>query len=152
MPTKGDAVKLAAQNKKAYHDYFVEETYEAGIVLTGTEIKSVRKGHVQLQDSYIDFIKDEAFVVGMNIAVYDHGNIFNHEEKRNRKLLLHRYEIRKLAKAVQVKGYTVVPLKMYLKDGLCKMEIGLAKGKDLYDKRQSLKERDIKLIKEKIEI
>lgn len=136
--------KTVAVNRKARHDYFLEESYEAGLVLTGTEIKSIRKGHVQLQDAYIDFIKNEAFVVGMNIAVYDHGNIFNHEEKRNRKLLLHRYEIRKLAKAVTVKGYTVVPVKMYLKDGLCKMEIALAKGKDLYDKRQTLKERDIK--------
>ena len=136
--------KTIAVNRKARHEYFIEDTYEAGLVLTGTEIKSIRKGHVQFQDAYIDFIKNEAFVVGMNIAVYDHGNIFNHEETRNRKLLLHKYEIRKLAKAVTVKGYTVIPIRMYLKDGLCKMEIALAKGKDLYDKRQTLKERDIK--------
>lgn len=138
-----EKTKTVALNRRAKHDYFLEESYEAGIVLKGTEIKSIRGGHVQFQDAYIDFIKDEAFIVGMNISVYDHGNLFNHDEARNRKLLLHKYEINKLKKAVSVKGYTVVPVRMYIKDGLCKLEIALAKGKDLYDKRQSLKERDV---------
>lgn len=138
-----EKTKTVALNRRAKHDYFLEESYEAGIVLKGTEIKSIRGGHVQFQDAYIDFIKDEAFIVGMNIAVYDHGNLFNHDEARNRKLLLHKYEINKLKKAVSVKGYTVIPVRMYIRDGLCKLEISLAKGKDLYDKRQSLKERDV---------
>ncbi len=135
--------KVVAVNRKAKHDYFLEEFYEAGIQLTGTEIKSIRQGHVQFKEAYIDFISSEAFIIDMHISAYDHGNIFNHEETRRRKLLLHKYEIRALRKAVTVKGYTVVPTRMYLKDGLCKMEIALAKGKDLYDKRQALKERDV---------
>ena len=137
--------KVIAINRSARHDYFLEEFYEAGLVLTGTEIKSIRGGHVQFKEAYIHFTnQNEAFIVDMHISAYDHGNIFNHDETRDRKLLMHKYEIRKLKKAVAVQGYTVVPTKMYLKDGLCKLEIALAKGKDLYDKRQSLKERDIK--------
>lgn len=136
--------KVVALNRKAKHDYFLEELYEAGIELTGTEIKSIRGGHVQFKEAYIDFINSEAFIVDMHIAAYDHGNIFNHDETRNRKLLLHKYEIKYLRKAVQQQGYTVVPTRMYLKNGFCKLEIALAKGKDLYDKRQSLKERDVK--------
>jgi len=138
------AEKVVALNRKAKHDYFLEELFEAGIELTGTEIKSIRGGHVQFKEAYIDFINSEAFIVDMHIAAYDHGNIFNHDETRNRKLLLHKHEIRYLRKAVQVQGYTVVPTRMYLKNGFCKLEIALAKGKDLYDKRQSLKERDVK--------
>lgn len=134
--------KNIAVNRRARHDYFLEEYYEAGIALTGTEIKSVRKGHVQFKEAYIDFIGNEAFIRDMHIAVYDHGNIFNHDETRLRKLLLHKHEIIKLRRAVQVKGYTVVPTRMYFKDGLAKMEIALARGKDLYDKRQTLKQRD----------
>ncbi len=134
--------KLIAENRKARHEYFLEEFYEAGIVLTGTEIKSVRRGAVQFKDAYIDFIGNEAYIRDMHIAQYKEGNIFNHEETRMRKLLLHKHEIIKLKNAVSVKGYTVVPTKMYLKDGLAKMEIALAKGKDLYDKRQSEKQRD----------
>jgi len=129
-------------NRKARHEYFLEEFYEAGIQLTGTEIKSIRQGRVQLKDAYIEFIGNEAFVVEMHISAYDHGNIFNHEEKRKRRLLLHKYEIRALKKAVSIKGYTLIPTRMYIKKGLCKLEIALAKGKALYDKRQSLKERD----------
>lgn len=135
--------KVIAVNRKARHEYFLEEFYEAGIVLTGTEIKSVRKGHVQFKEAYVDFIGNEAFIRDMHIAQYDHGNIFNHDETRLRKLLLHKHEITKLRKACQVKGYTVVPTRMYLKDGLAKMEIALARGKDLYDKRQTIKERDV---------
>ena len=134
--------KVRAVNRKARHEYFVEEFYEAGIALTGTEIKSVRKGHVQFKDAFIDFVGNEAFIRDMHIAQYDHGNIFNHDETRLRKLLLHKHEIIKLKRAVQVKGYTVVPTRMYFVKGLAKMEIALARGKDLYDKRQTLKQRD----------
>ncbi len=135
--------KTIALNRKAKHDYFLEELYEAGIELTGTEIKSIRKGKVQFKDAYIDFVNGEAFIVDMHISQYENGNIFNHEETRTRRLLLHKYEIRTLRKAVTVKGYTVIPTRMYLKNGLCKLEIALAKGKDLYDKRQALKEKDV---------
>lgn len=135
--------KIIAVNRKAKHDYFLEEFYEAGLVLTGTEIKSIRQGAVQFKDAYIDFADGEAFIRGMHISLYDHGNIFNHQETRDRKLLLHKQEIRKLRKACQVQGYTVVPTRMYLNRGLAKMEIALAKGKHLYDKRQSQKEKDM---------
>ena len=134
--------KIVVQNKKARHDYFIEDTYEAGIELFGTEIKAIRKGSAQLKDSYVDFINGQAFIKGMYIGPYDKGNRFNHEELRDRRLLLHKQEIRKLADKVKIKGYTVVPLELYLNDGLAKLLIGLAKGKDLYDKRQSLKEKD----------
>ncbi|MBR0473744.1 MAG: SsrA-binding protein SmpB [Erysipelotrichaceae bacterium] len=134
--------KVIAVNRKARHEYFLEEFYEAGIALTGTEIKSVRKGHVQFKDAYIDFVGNEAFIRDMHISQYDHGNIFNHDETRLRKLLLHQHEILKLKKACQIKGYTVVPTRMYFVKGLAKMEIALAKGKDLYDKRQTEKQRD----------
>ena len=136
--------KLIAENRKARHEYFLEEFIEAGIVLTGTEIKSIRKVHVQFRDAYIEFQKQEAFIRDMHIAAYDHGNIFNHDETRVRKLLLHKHEILRLAQKVQVKGYTVVPTRMYLKDGRAKLEIALAKGKELHDKRETLKERDAK--------
>ena len=135
--------KLIAENRKARHEYYLEEFYEAGIALTGTEIKSVRKGAVQFKDAYIDFIGNEAFIRDMHISLYDHGNIFNHEETRDRKLLLHKHEISKLRRSCQVQGYTVVPTRLYLKDGLAKMEIALAKGKHLYDKRQTQKEKDM---------
>ncbi|MBQ1522156.1 MAG: SsrA-binding protein SmpB [Erysipelotrichaceae bacterium] len=134
--------KLIAENRRARHDYFLEEFYEAGIALTGTEIKSVRKGAVQFKDAYIDFVNSEAFIRDMHISQYKEGNIFNHEETRLRKLLLHKREINKLRKACTIKGYTVVPTKMYLKNGIAKMEIALARGKALYDKRQSEKEKD----------
>ena len=128
--------KIVSVNRKASHDYFLVERFEAGIVLTGTEIKSIRKGKVQFKDAYITFIKNEAYIKEMHIAPYDHGNIFNHDETRERKLLLHKLEIRKLQQKVNLKGFTIVPCKMYLKNGRAKLEIALAKGKDLYDKRQ----------------
>ena len=128
--------KIVSVNRKASHDYFLVERFEAGIVLTGTEIKSIRKGKVQFKDAYITFIKNEAYIKEMHIAPYDHGNIFNHDETRERKLLLHKLEIRKLQQKVKLKGFTIVPCKMYLKNGRAKLEIALAKGKDLYDKRQ----------------
>ena len=136
--------KIVAQNKKASHDYFLEERFECGIVLTGTEIKSVRKGKVQLKESFISFINGEAFIKGMSISAYDFGNRFNHDETRERKLLLHKSEIRKLFNKVKIKGYTVVPTCIYLKNGLAKMEIALARGKDLHDKRETEKARDAK--------
>lgn len=136
--------KTIATNRKAFHDYFIEEKFEAGLVLVGTEIKSIRKGSVQFKDAYIEIKGNEAFIIGMHIAPYEFGNQFNHDETRDRKLLLHKLEIKKLNKSVQQKGYTVVPLAIYLKDGKAKMEVALAKGKANYDKRQSLKEKDAK--------
>ena len=138
-------MKILAQNKKAYHDYFIEDAYEAGIVLQGTEIKSVRKGSVNLKDSFIRIKDNEAFIENMHIAPYEQGNIFNHEPRRTRKLLLHKKEILKLAKEVKEGGYTIVPTKVYFDKGSkAKVEIALAKGKKLFDKRQSLKEKDAK--------
>ncbi|WP_041137970.1 SsrA-binding protein SmpB [Beduini massiliensis] len=138
-------MKILAQNKKAYHDYFIEDTFEAGIVLQGTEIKSVRKGSANLKDSFIRIKNDEAFLENMHIAPYEQGNIFNHEPLRTRKLLLHKKEIVKLAKEVKEGGYTIVPTKLYFgKGSKVKVEIALAKGKKLFDKRQSLKEKDAK--------
>lgn len=136
--------KIIAVNRKAKHDYFLEDFFEAGMVLVGTEIKSIRQGKVQFKDAYISFIKGEAFIKEMHISQYDHGNQFNHDETRIRKLLLNRSEIRKLETKVKLKGYTVVPVKMYLKGGKAKLEIALAKGKELHDKRQVDKERTIK--------
>ncbi len=138
------AVKELGINKKAYHDYEILDRYEAGISLLGTEIKSLRKGKVQLKESYVSFKSGEAFVKGMNIAQYDQGNRFNHEETRDRKLLLHKTEINKLASKVKLQGLTVIPLKVYLKDGKAKLEIALARGKTLYDKRESDKLKSMK--------
>ncbi len=137
-------MKTIANNKKAYHDYFIEETYEAGIQLKGSEIKSIRQGKVNLSDSYVTFRNNEAFVINMHIAKYDYSNMFNHEETRSRKLLLHKEQITKLFSKTKLQGMAVIPLKVYLKEGLCKIEIGLAKGKKDYDKRQTLKEKDMK--------
>lgn len=128
--------KEVAVNRKAYHDFEIIDTYEAGISLLGTEIKSVRRGKVQLKESFVSFIKGEAIIKGMNIAQYDLGNRFNHDETRERKLLLHKAEILKLANKVKLQGLTVIPLKMYLKDGRAKLEIALVRGKTLYDKRE----------------
>lgn len=138
---KGNAI---AQNKKASHDYFIEETIEAGIVLNGTEIKSIRKGKVQLKDSYIQIRNGEAWVSNMHISPYEQGNIFNHDPIRTRKLLLHKNQIRQLNYDIKREGYTIVPLKMYIKDGYAKLLIGLGKGKKNYDKRQDLKKKDAK--------
>lgn len=141
-------IKILCQNKKAHHEYFIEETYECGIVLKGTEIKSLRKGLANLNDSYGDIIKGEVFLVNMHISPYEKGNIFNHDPKRNRKLLLRKREIRKLENAIKQQGYTLVPLKIYLSHQLAKVELALARGKKLYDRRESLKkesaEREIK--------
>lgn len=134
--------KVITRNRKAHHDYFIEDKFEAGIVLVGTEIKSIRRGAVQLKDAYIQIRDNEAFVMNMHVAPYEHGNRFNHEETRDRKLLLHKQEIRKIAKAVQQKGYTVVPLSLYLTRGKAKLEIAFAKGKATYDKRAALREKD----------
>lgn len=138
-------MKIIAQNKKAYHDYFILETFEAGIELKGTEIKSVRKGGVNLKDSFIRIKDHEAFVENMHIAPYEQGNIFNHEPRRIRKLLLHKREISKLEKKVKEDGLTIVPTKIYFNNSSkAKVEVALVKGKKLYDKRQSLKEQDMK--------
>ena len=142
MPKENAGQKIIAVNRKARHDYFLEEFYEAGIELMGTEIKSIRKGQVNLRDSYIDIKQGEAYVVGMHISRYKEGNIFNHEETRDRRLLLHKKEIRKLDASVRIKGYTLVPTKIYLTRGICKMEIALAKGKDLHDKRETSKKKE----------
>ncbi len=138
-----EAVKVVAQNRKARHEYFILERYEAGLVLTGTEIKSIRQGKVNLGEAYVRIMNGEAFIFGMHIGIYTQGNRFNHEETRTRKLLLNKREIRKLHKAVQQEGHTIVPLRLYLKKGLAKLEIAQAKGKKLYDKRQSQKDKDI---------
>jgi SsrA-binding protein len=138
------AVKTVSVNRKATHDYFIIEKIEAGMVLYGTEIKSIRKGSVQFKDAYIEFKNGEAFVREMYIAQYEFGNRFNHEETRDRKLLMHKSEISRLQKKVKLKGFTVIPLQMYLKDGMAKLEIALAEGKDQHDKREASKERDAK--------
>jgi SsrA-binding protein len=134
---------MVATNRKAYHDYHVGETYEAGIALTGTEIKSVRQGMVSLRDSFARVENGEVFLYNMNVSAYDAGNRFNHEPRRTRKLLLHKSEIRKLATKTQEKGFTLIPLKVYLKGGRAKVELALAKGKRLYDKREDIKKRDV---------
>jgi SsrA-binding protein len=136
--------KMIAVNRKAHHEYFLLDRYEAGIVLSGTEIKSVREGRVQLKDAYISFMNHEAFIKEMHISPYTFGNRFNHDETRIRKLLLHKEEIKKLSEKVKIKGFTVVPVSIYLEKGLAKMEIALAKGKNLHDKRETEKERDAK--------
>lgn len=134
---KKEATKIIAQNKKAWHDYFVEEKYEAGIALFGTEVKSIRAGGVNLKDSYCSFEGGEMFVTGMHVSPYEQGNIFNREPLRERKLLMHRREIMKLHGLVQQKGYTLVPLSLYFSGSHVKVEIGLCRGKKLYDKRDS---------------
>ena len=138
------ASKIVSVNRKAFHDYFIIEKVEAGLVLTGTEIKSIRKGTVQFKDAYIHFVNGEAFIRDMYIAHYTQGNIFNHEETRERKLLLHKHEIVRLQKKVLLKWFTIIPLQLLLVDGRAKLEIALAQGKELHDKRQSEKERDAK--------
>lgn len=139
-----ESIKLIAANKKAYHDYFIEEKYEAGIELYGTEIKSIRQGRVSIKEAYVDIDNGEAWVEGMNISPYEKGNIFNRDPLRRRRLLLHKNEILKLGAAVEAKGYTLVPLEVYLKEGRAKVQIGLARGKHAYDKRESLKKNDMR--------
>jgi len=142
-------MKIIANNKKASHLYFLEDKFEAGIVLKGTEIKSIRVGRVNIQDSFVRIKDSEAFIINMHIAKYKEGNMFNHGETRERKLLLHKKEITKLQGILQKENKTIVPTKVYLKNGLCKLEIALATGKKLHDKRQSLKEKDMKRRTEK---
>ncbi len=137
-----DGSRLIAKNKKAFHDYFVEETLEAGLVLTGTEVKSLRDGKVNLRDAYANIDGEEVWLLGMHISPYEQGNIFNHDPLRERKLLLHKSEIRRLLGKVQAAGYTLVPTKLYFKDGRAKVEIGLAKGKQLHDKRETLARKE----------
>ncbi|MBR2593469.1 MAG: SsrA-binding protein SmpB [Firmicutes bacterium] len=139
---KSAGIKLIAQNKKAYHDYFIEDVYQAGIALTGTEVKSMRLGKCSLKESFIKIENGEALIHNMHISPYEQGNIFNKDPLRTRRLLLHKSEIRKLASAVTAAGYTIVPLKVYFTKSLVKIDIGLAKGKKLYDKRQSIAKKD----------
>ena len=133
---------MIANNKKAYHDYFIEETYEAGIALHGTEVKSLRMGKCSIKESFVRIEKEEVFIYGMHISPYEKGNIFNKDPLRVKKLLLHKGEIRKMKGKIAEKGYTLVPLKVYFKGSLVKVEIGLAKGKKLYDKRQDIAKKD----------
>ena len=135
-------VKVVATNRKAFHEYFISDTFEAGIALLGTEIKSVRAGRVSLQDGYVSFEQGEAWLLNVHIAQYDPASRQNHDPKRRRKLLLHRREINRLAGKVQEKGFTIIPTRLYLKGGRAKVEIGLAKGKRLYDKREAIAKRD----------
>ena len=134
--------KVISRNRKAYHDYHIEETYEVGIVLTGTEVKSIRAARVNLKDSYARVVDGELYLFNMHISPYEQANRFNHEPERTRKLLMHRSEIRRLIGKVKEKGYALIPLSIYLKQGLVKLELALARGKRIYDKRQDLKEKD----------
>ena len=134
--------KLVANNKKAYFDFFIDEKYEAGIVLHGTEVKSLRMGKCSIKEAFIRIEKGEAFIYGMNISPYEKGNVFNKDPLRIRKLLFHKSEINKLAGKLAEKGYTLVPLQVYFKDGKAKIEVGLARGKKLYDKRQDIAKKD----------
>lgn len=136
--------RVIAQNKKAFHDYFVDEEFEAGIELFGTEVKSVRQGKVNLKDSYVSLKTGEAILIGMHISPYEQGNIFNREPLRSRRLLLHRREINRLIGLTQQEGYTLIPLRVYLKGQLVKVSIGLCRGKKNYDKRQDIARRDAK--------
>lgn len=139
-----ESVKLIANNKKAYHDYFIEDTWEAGISLAGTEVKSLRMGKCSVKESFIRVENGEMVVYGMHISPYEKGNIFNKDPLRPRKLLLHKYEINKIAGKIAEKGYTIVPLRVYFKGSLVKVQVGLAKGKKLYDKRQDIAKKDAK--------
>jgi SsrA-binding protein len=142
LGSKGE-IKQVAANRKALHDYIIEDTYEAGIALTGTEIKSVRASRVNLRDGYVQLRNGEAWLANVHISPYDFGNRENHEPKRERKLLLHRREIRRLQSKVAERGWTIVPLRLYLKEGHAKVEIALARGKRLYDKRDAVADRDM---------
>ena len=139
-----EKIKLITNNKKAYHDYFIEEKHEAGISLVGTEVKSIRMGKCSIKEAFILFQGNEAMICGMNVSPYEKGNIFNKDPLRVKKLLLHKLEIRKLGEKLKEQGYTIVPLQVYFKDGKAKIEIGLAKGKKNYDKRQDIAKKDQK--------
>lgn len=138
-----DSVKLIAQNKKAYHDYFILETFQAGIELQGTEVKSLRAGRCNLKDSFVSIENGQAFIKQMHISPYEQGNIFNHDPMRERRLLLHKFEINKLLGSITADGLTIVPLKVYFKGSLVKVDIGIAKGKKLYDKRHDIAKKDM---------
>ena len=144
-----EEMKLVANNKKAYHDYFIEEKYEAGLVLHGIEVKSLRMGKCSIKEAFIRIEKEEVYIYGMHISPYEKGNIFNKDPLRVKKLLLHKQQIRKLIGKSAEKGYTIVPLQVYFRDGRAKIEIGLAKGKKLYDKRQDIAKKDQKREAEK---
>ena len=144
-----ESIKLIANNKKAYHDYFIEETYEAGIALHGTEVKSLRMGKCSIKESFVRIEKGEVFIYGMHVSPYEKGNIFNRDPLRVKKLLLHKGEINKLVGKIAEKGFTLVPLKVYFKGSLVKVEIGLAKGKKLYDKRADIAKKEIRREAEK---
>ena len=144
MPGKNQSIKIVAENRRARHDYHIHETFEAGIVLTGTEIKSLRGGRANLTDSYAKIENKELFLISAHISPYEQGNRFNHEPRRNRKLLMHKSEIMRLLSKTREKGFTLVPLKIYLSHGMAKVELALASGKDLYDKRQAAAEHDAK--------
>ena len=131
-------------NRKAYHDYFIDEVYEAGIVLTGTEIKSIRNGNCNIKDCYGIVKNGEIFLLNMNVGQYKEGNIFNHSETRSRKLLLHKKEIKKIEDGIKLKGLTLIPVKLYFKNNILKVSLGVCRGKKDYDKRESIKQRDIK--------
>ena len=139
-----ESMKLVANNKKAYHDFFIDEKYEAGIELHGTEVKSLRMGKCSIKEAFVRIENGEAFIYGMNISPYEKGNIFNKDPLRIKKLLLHKVEIRKLGGTMSEKGYTIVPLQVYFKDGKAKVEIGLARGKKLYDKREDIAKKDLR--------
>ncbi|MBQ4167056.1 MAG: SsrA-binding protein SmpB [Clostridia bacterium] len=143
MPIKKGR-RSVAENRKARHDYFIEDTYEAGLALVGTEVKSIRAGKVNIKDSYVKIKNGEALVIGMHVSPYEQGNIFNRDPFRERKLLLHKREILKLRALSEADGYSLIPLSLYIKDGLVKMELAVAKGKKLYDKRHDLAEKDAK--------
>ena len=139
---KKPGIKLIANNKKAFHDYFIEDTYEAGIALAGTEVKSLRMGKCSVKESFVRIQNGEVYIYGMNISPYEKGNIFNKDPLRIRKLLLHRSEINKMEAKLKEKGLTLVPIKVYFKDSLVKVEIGMARGKKLYDKRDDIAKKD----------
>lgn len=139
---KKETQKLVANNKKAYHDYFIDETYETGVALHGTEVKSMRMGKCSIKESFVRIENGEVFVYGMHVSPYEKGNIFNKDPMRVKKLLMHRYEINKLEGKIKEKGYTLVPLQVYFKEGRVKLEIGLARGKKLYDKRETIAKKD----------
>ena len=140
----GESIKLIANNKKAYHDYFIEDKYEAGIALIGTEVKSLRAGKCSIKESFIKIENNEMFIYGMHISPYEKGNIFNKDPLRVRKLLLHKYQINKIGGRLAQKGYTLDPLRVYFKGHLVKLEIGLARGKKLYDKREDIAKKDMR--------
>lgn len=142
MAQNKETQKLVANNKKAFHDYFIDETYEAGVELHGTEVKSMRMGKCSIKESFIRIEDGEVFVYGMHVSPYEKGNIFNKDPLRPKKLLMHKYEINKLAGKVAEKGFTLVPLQVYFKNGRVKTQIGLARGKKLYDKRQDIAKKD----------